>query len=354
LQRLNTDPKLPGQELDVPLNGRPHAPATFVISLDFELHWGVRDVKGMAQYRQNLLGVRRVVPAILATFAEYGVHATWATVGFLFFRTRAELLASLPDLRPSYDDLRLSPYLDMKVLGRDEDDDPFHFGRTLIDQIRSNSGQEIATHTFSHYFCLEPRQNLAAFRADLQAAIAAAANLGITLNSIAFPRNQYGLGYLDVCRRMGLKAFRGNQNSRLYQPRATARETRWLRAARLVDSYWDLSSHNSYPLADMGREPLLNLRASRFLRPYVPYMPALQALQEKRILSDMTYAAERGFVYHLWWHPHNFGAHLEQNMGALRRILDHFQIMRERCGMQSMNMAECVPTAEFVRVTGSR
>jgi peptidoglycan/xylan/chitin deacetylase (PgdA/CDA1 family) len=324
----------------VPLNGYPHDPATLVISLDFELHWGVRDVKTVAQYRENLLGVRRVMPALLETFAEYGIHATWATVGFLFFATRADLLASLPDLRPDYDDPRLSPYLDMKNLGRDEDDDPFHFGRSLIDQIRSYPGQEIATHTFSHYFCLEPRQSVAAFRADLKAAIAAAANLGITLISIVFPRNQYDIRHLDICRGMGLKAFRGNQRSWLYHPRATAGETLWLRAARLADSYWNLTAHDCYPLADKGPEPLLNLRASRFLRPYVPHLPALQALQERRILADMTYAAEHGALYHLWWHPHNFGAHLEQNMSLLRRVLDHFRIVRERCGMKSMNMAE--------------
>jgi peptidoglycan/xylan/chitin deacetylase (PgdA/CDA1 family) len=324
----------------VSLSLDPDAHATFVISLDFELHWGVRDVQTVAQYRRNLMGVRRVVPALLATFAEYGVRATWATVGFLFFSTRTELLASLPDLRPNYDDPRRSPYLDMGVLGRDEDDDPFHFGRSLIYQIRSYPGQEIATHTFSHYFCLEPRQSVAVFRADLQAAIAVAGNLGITLNSIIFPRNQYDRSHLEVCRRMGLKAFRGNQNSWLHYPRATARETHWLRAARLVDSYWDLSSHNCHPLALGRQEPLLNLRASRFLRPYVPHMVVLQALQEKRILAEMTYAAERGLVYQLWWHPHNFGQYLEQNMSLLRRILDYFRIMRERCGMQSMNMAD--------------
>jgi peptidoglycan/xylan/chitin deacetylase (PgdA/CDA1 family) len=324
----------------VSLNGYRHDPATFVISLDFELHWGVRDVKTVPQYRQNLRGVRRVVPALLATFAEYGIRATWATVGFLFFSTRAELLASLPGLRPNYDDVRLSPYLDMKVLGRDEDEDPFHFGRSLIDQIRSHPGQEIATHTFSHYFCLEPRQSVAAFRTDLQTAIATAANLGIKLNSIVFPRNQYDLSHLDVCRSVGLKAFRGNQNSWIYRPHAGAQKTGLQRAARLVDSYWDLSSHNCYSLVDVGREPLFNLRASRFLRPYVPHMSVLYALQERRILADMTYAAERGLVYHLWWHPHNFGAHLEQNMNLLRRILDYFRIMRERHGMQSMNMAD--------------
>ena len=66
----------------------------------------------------------------------------------------------------------------------------------------------------------------------------------------------------------------------------------------------------------------------------------LQALQETRILADLSYAAERGLVYHLWWHPHNFGAHLDKNMSLLRRILDHFRSMRQRYGMQSMNMGE--------------
>jgi peptidoglycan/xylan/chitin deacetylase (PgdA/CDA1 family) len=329
----------------VSLNNHPRSPGAFIISLDFELHWGVRDVKSVDQYRQNLLGVRRVVPALLDIFAEYDIHATWATVGFLFFRTRAELLASVPHQQPNYDDARLSPYLDMQGLGRDEADDPFHFGRSLIEQIIAYPEQEIATHTFSHYYCLEPKQNLEAFRCDLQAACKAAASLGVTLKSIVFPRNQYDRRHLEVCRRMGLRTFRGNQNSWLYRPRTTGQESRRLRAGRLLDSYWDASGHHSYALDGVEREPLLNLPASRFLRPYVPYMPALRALHERRILEELTHAAECGFVYHLWWHPHNFGAHLEQNLSLLRKVFGHFRIMRERFAMKSMNMEEVASLA---------
>jgi len=141
-------------ELDLSSNNHSQAPAAFIISLDFELRWGARDVKIGTQYRKNLLGVRRVVPALLAAFAEYGIHATWATVGFLLFSNRTELLASLPEQRASYDDLRLSPYQDMQAVGLDEEEDPLHFGRSLINQIRAHPGQEIATHTFSHYYCL--------------------------------------------------------------------------------------------------------------------------------------------------------------------------------------------------------
>lgn len=321
-------------------DGKSNQPATLVISLDFELHWGVRDLKTVAQYRDNLLGVRRVVPALLKTFSDYGVHATWATVGFLFSSTRAELLDSLPDCRPEYNDLRLSPYLDLESLGYGEEDDPYHFGRQLIEQIRSSPGQEIATHTFSHFYCLEPRQSVAAFRSDLRAAFAAARKLSVDLTSIVFPRNQYDDQHLDACVDMGLKAFRGNQHSWIYQPRSSQQETVLHRSVRLLDSYWNLSSHNCYSLADVRQGPLINLPASRFLRPYVRNAPLLQKLQERRVVGDITYAAHHGLVYHLWWHPHNFGVRLEQNMGTLHRILDHFQAMREGYGMRSRSMAE--------------
>ncbi len=320
------------------ITGHPQAPSTFIISLDFELYWGVRDVKTVAQYRENLLGVRRAVPAMLATFAEYEVHATWAAVGFLFFSSRNELLCALPGEGPHYDDVHLSPYAEMSAVGHDEHQDPFHFGRSLLEQIRSSSAQEIGTHTFSHYYCLEPTQSIAAFQADVRAALAAAADFGVVLKSIVFPRNQYDEGHLQICAEMGFKAFRGNPQSRLYRPRVGAGETRWVRAGRLLDSYCDLSSHNCYSLAETAAGVPINLPASRFLRPYTAKV--LTALQEQRIKGDLTYAARQGLVYHLWWHPHNFGAHLEENIGMLRHILDHFQSLRERYGMQSKNMAE--------------
>jgi hypothetical protein len=47
-----------------------------IISLDFELYWGGRDSKTLDRYRENILGVRAAVPAMLALFHKYGIHAT--------------------------------------------------------------------------------------------------------------------------------------------------------------------------------------------------------------------------------------------------------------------------------------
>ena len=261
-------------------------------------------------------------------------------LGFFFSSRRSDLLRALPIRRPQYNEARLSPYADLDAIGRDEDEDPFHFARSLLELIQSSSAQEIATHTFSHYYCLEPTQSISAFRADLGAAIAAAADFGVTLKSIVFPRNQYDEHHLRICREVGLMAFRGNPQSWLYRPRTGAEETYRIQAVRFLDSYCNISSHNCYSLIQTAGNIPMNLPASRFLRPYIAGVPMAQALKERRVMNDLTYAARHGLVYHLWWHPHNFGARLDQNIGVLRRILDHFYALRERYGMQSKNMVE--------------
>src|SRR6476660_3556153 len=144
----------------------PAAHGDFVISLDFELHWGVRDKRpANGPYRRNLLGARTAVAGMLALFEEFGIRATWATVGFLFARSRKELHEYSPARRPEYRNPKLSAY--EEPVGQDEAEDPLHFGGSLIDEIANCPGQEIASHTFSHYYCCEPGQDAEAFSADL-------------------------------------------------------------------------------------------------------------------------------------------------------------------------------------------
>src|SRR5687767_2475335 len=161
----------------------------FTISLDFELHWGVFDVLSIEDYRRNLLGARAAIPRLLRLFAEFEVHATWAVVGFLFCESRDELLAVAPSLRPHYRDPSLSAYrfIEEAGIGVDEASDPFHFAPSLIRLIAEQPHQEIGTHTFSHYYCLEPGQDAGTFAADLDAALVMAAKYQLTLRSIVLP-----------------------------------------------------------------------------------------------------------------------------------------------------------------------
>lgn len=313
-----------------------------VISLDFELNWGVRDDFKLVNYEKNLLGVRSVVPALLSLFCKHGIHATWATVGLLFFRNHDELIKGLPNKKPHYENKELSPYKHMGKIGHSEKDDPYHYAYTLIKMIYSYPGQEIGSHTFSHYYCVERGQDANSFRDDLQAAINAAKKFPLlSINSIVFPRCQINEEYISICEEKGIKAYRGTESAWFYK---SAEKSRYMSLARkslrLLDSYLMISGHNCYSIDAIIANFPFNIPSSRFLRPYSRKLRFLEPLRLKRILSDLTYAAREGMVYHLWWHPHNFGVNMEQNLFFLEKILKHYTMLREYYGMECLNMEE--------------
>ncbi len=308
-----------------------------VSSLDFELYWGVRDNRSIEDYQENLLGVRFAIPKILALFDSYNIHATWATVGFLCFDKKKELVAALPEKQPGYINDNLSPYKYIDSIGGSEEKDPFHYGYSLLKNIASHQNQEIGTHTFSHYYCLEAGQDIQEFTADLQAAKTALNRHNWHLKSLVFPRNQFNNSYLDVCDSLGIKAYRGNESAWFY--RATSKDNEsWLRRGiRLLDAYLNISGHNCYSLNESYP---LNIPASRFLRPYSSRLRVFEGLRSHRILSAMTCAAKKGLVYHLWWHPHNFGINTEENLRFLEKILEHYLYLQKTYSMESLNMGE--------------
>jgi hypothetical protein len=211
----------------------------------------------------------------------------------------------------------------------------------LIRQIAATPGQEVATHTFSHYYCLEPGQTAAEFAADLDAAVRVANQAGVALHSIVFPRNQWNPAYLPICRARGILAYRGNPRSWLYAATEGAGESRVRRALRLLDAYLPLSGHNA--CAPAVGDGVVDVPASRFLRPFSPRLALVEPLRAQRIRAGMTHAARHGLGYHLWWHPHNFGAHTENNLAFLRGILEHYALLRGQHGMESLTMHEvCV------------
>ena len=310
----------------------------FVISLDFELHWGVRDHEPPhGRYRPNLLGARKAIPRLLELFERYGVCGTWAIVGFLFAKSKDERRKFEPALRPCYYDKSLDPYAES--IGNGEDDDPLHFAPSLIEQIRRCPGQEIATHTFSHFYCREPGQTIDAFRADLNSAVAIAADRGIQFRSIVFPRNQVNPEYARVLFDTGITCYRGSEPGWMHRGITRQERTIGLRVARVADTYIDISGKRILHWKDI-LEPngLCNVRASRFLWPYKPGLKGLEEKRLKRMIDQVNLAALEDAIFHIWFHPHNFGVHLEQNLRVLEAILQTFAFARERYGMRSLSM----------------
>lgn len=322
-----------------------------VVSLDFELRWGVRELYPAdgGAYRQNLLGARAAIPRLLDLFEEFGIAATWATVGFLFASTRDELERYRPKRLPNYADPALNPYAENP--GRDEDADPLHYAASLVDLIAARPRQELGSHTFSHYYCLEPGHDADSLRSDLESAVAIARARGVELRSLVSPRNQFNPDYAAILSEAGFTCCRTNAAGWFNRESAASHYFRTdVRAGRLLDTYVPISGDQVTAWDDLPFVgSLCCLPASHLLRAYTPRLARLEPLRLRRIVSGLRKAASEHGVFHLWWHPHNAGVYTDEFLAFLRGILEEYRRCRARFGMQSLSMGEAAAVAASLR-----
>lgn len=311
-----------------------------IISLDFELHWGVYDKRPLDSYRANLEGTRCAIDAILERFEKWELAATWAVVGLLMCENVDDARQYEPELRGP--EGPFNPWTFLRQIR--SEDAHLYFAPETVAAIAAHERQEVGTHTMGHIFALEEGVSDDVFRADLEAAKKVAHARGYDLRSIVFPRNQYRENTLQVCEQAGISAYRGQPNLPWYAPRRDAAQSLVVRAARLADSYVPLSElatrSNVNAAAHPEEHACANVPASFFVRPFSKRSAALEPLRTRRILAAMRRAAATGRDIHLWWHPHNFGANLDENLTILDAIGAQYQMLAARYGMKSATMGE--------------
>ena len=314
---------------------------SFVISLDFELMWGVRDKRTIEDYGDAIIGVKAAIVKMLESFKKHDISATFATVGFLFNKNKSQLLQNLPSEKVNYDDKNLSPYPDISTyLTESTNNDPYYFGYSLLKSIKESGCHEVSTHTYCHYYCLEPGQTLDMFEADLEKAVEIADREGVQIKSIVFPRNQYSPKYIKICEKYGLTCYRGNEEHFIYKSANGNEQTAFRRALRLIDGYFNITGYHCYQYSSIKNTYPHNIPSSRFLRPYNKKLKFLENQKLRRITRAMTYAAKNNRVYHLWWHPHNFGRNTDENIVMLEKILEHYQFLKLKYQFQSITMKD--------------
>ncbi len=314
---------------------------TMVVSLDFELLWGVIDHRTQNSYGQNVLGGRKAVREILKAFQEYEIHATWGIVGLLARESIEDCRNNCPRLLPEYDEAGLSSYNHFSE-AQDYDPDCL-FAPDLISLIASSNNQEIASHTYSHYYCVEKGQDSDAFSCDTEMAGKVLSQYCDHVQSIIFPRNQYNSDYAEVLKNNGIKNYRGNELTWYYRPMAKngGYNNVFRKMMRLLDAYINLSGSNCYDYQEIADESgLNNVRSSRFFRPYTAKLKQLEPLRMRRIKNQMRHAAINHQVFHIWWHPHNFGSNTAENMKNLICLLEYYKSLEAQYGFKSMNMSE--------------
>lgn len=318
-----------------------------VISLDFELMWGCHDWATVEGYgKRNVMHVRSVINRMLALFEKYDVHATFATVGLIFCKGKEEALKNKPDILPSYINKNLGAYKEGYIENIRECNSALYFAPDIIEKLKNASNIEIGTHTFAHYFCAEEGQSLEEFKADLKQMSIISKNSGVKIESIVFPKNMVDEKYIQACECYDMKAYRGNAE-RFFSRSQSLFDKIKNRVCRLLDAYINVGGYSSTAWTNINSScGLINVQASRFLRPYNHKLRWVEHLKLKRIKNELIYAAQNGEMYHLWWHPHNFGSNIDENMNILESILLCYSECREKYNMKSFTMGEC---AEFIK-----
>lgn len=322
---------------------------TLLVSLDFELFWGMLDVCPLEQYQDHVLGGREAIPKLLKLFEKYDIHATWAAVGFLFGESKEELARFFPAAgeRPCYRNLGLDPYAYLAKIGENEREAPCFYGPSLLKLIAQTPGQELGSHTFSHYYCRETGQTPGEFAADMKAAREIAMAHGYDVHSAILPRNQCEPEYTEVLRETGFTAYRDEENDWIHEK---IHFRPLLRLLRLIDVYFPLTGQGGYvPKNENG---IWNLTGSRMYKPILKPLYCLEGLKLHRIKNQMLHAAKRGLTFHLWWHPHNIGVRTEEHLRQLEEIFKYYAQLRETYGMESRNMGEMTAFLENQRNEG--
>ena len=310
--------------------------STLIISLDFELFWGVSHSKTIKDYKKNILGAKFVIPKLLDYFNKYEIHCTWATVGMIMCKNYFEWKSIKPRIYPDYFNKKSSYEIDHMVRENEE----LFFANDLIKLIKKNSNHEIASHTYSHLCCGEKGINVEQFMADMECFKDIAENNQIEVKSIVFPRNQYAPEYIDCLNRLGINSFRGNSKHWLYKNGHFTKVGLAGRVLRFVDFYFPITSNIYNQKNFRKRNSLLDIPSSTFLRPWSKKLSLFESQRIKRIKELMTNAAKNELLFHLWWHPHNFGINQEKNLYLLSDILDHYKKLEKLYGMKSMTMNE--------------
>lgn len=306
----------------------------FIVSLDFELFWGLAGFNRQAilNYKENVSNAINALDEILKLFNKYQIKVSIAYVGGMSLSSAQEFLDNYSS--PEYENKELNIHTYIKKYS-DIIDDSLLVCSEYLKNLLNNRLVELGTHTFSHFYCLERGASVKDFAQDMQNVMAHQNNV----STIIFPRNQVSQEYLQVCKYYGITHYRGFVEDWLYKAEPTKSHFSLKGALRLIDSYLPISGNRTF-FVKKDADEIKNVPGSLFLRPYSKKLSFLEPLKVKRIKYSMRYAAKNGKCFHLWWHPHNFGCNMQENLHNLEEICKYFTLLKTQFGYSSSFIKE--------------
>lgn len=269
-----------------------------VLSIDFELRWGVLDRVGnnVKQYQENIISVHETLPWMLKVFEERNVAATWATVGALGCENWEEFEQARPKIKPSYLNSSLNYINDFNQ--KIDPEGKLYFAPRLIEKIIKTKAQELGTHTFGHIYATEPNVTYKEFKEDILTAKSfLSKKFGRVPVSLVYPRNQviYPEQLIDDD---VMSIYRGNEDVDYLSAENQKAKRPLNRAKILIDALAPWISHQ-YPMHEIENG---NVKSSAMFR--IQLRDGLRQMHLFKLKQNIKQLREEE-VYHIWYHPHN-------------------------------------------------
>jgi peptidoglycan/xylan/chitin deacetylase (PgdA/CDA1 family) len=320
-------------------------PAALVLSLDFELAWGLRERAGDADCAKGMERVHEIVPRLLDIFSRYDISATWATVGHLMLRDDYGGWDRLKPFSPSYPWFAGQWYEGVPAF--DAAQSKAYFAPDLVRRIVACPVyQELACHTFSHVYVESPGCGRELLREELRAWKEVAREYGRPLKSIVFPRNL--VGHLDVVEDAGIRSYRGLDSEWYWF--GLPGHLRSVAHASLPLKPIPLAMRLGRWLDDKARltPPSLPVRAVGGLweLPHSMFFSGLSGSSRlvsmkdrwRRATRGLDRAVEQGRLMSIYTHPHNFRNATEDLLSTYERICRHAADLRDAGKLRILTM----------------
>ncbi|WP_025835231.1 polysaccharide deacetylase family protein [Bacteroides stercorirosoris] len=160
----------------------------FLISLDFELVWGLAgwDLSQIEHYKQNLFSAKDALYKIVCLLEKYNMKCTVGYVGAMNHVSQQELYNTNNILIPAYSNHLYASFGSLLPYMNRELDERLFLAHQEIEMLQKKANVEVASHTYSHYYCLEEGQTIDDFENDVRMAITNAKNKVLILFLLFF------------------------------------------------------------------------------------------------------------------------------------------------------------------------
>jgi peptidoglycan/xylan/chitin deacetylase (PgdA/CDA1 family) len=311
----------------------PHTEQTgyFLFSLDTELGWGFFDFD---HARSRLFSPdgsreREKIECLLDVFDEFGITATWAITGHLFYK-ECEECEICPILEWE------GKYQSFKEIYKTNN--PLWYGADIIETLLTRrTRHEIGFHGYTHQIFDENKMSTDQARFEVREWLRVSNPYGIVPQTVIFPRNV--IGHLDIFQELGFICYRGKESlPKLYQ------QKNFGKLIKHIDQILSLSSPHIYKLSDCKIDGLVNLSSSHeffgFNRSLELVLDSLHLpyIRLRRMANAVKKAASKNKVIHVCAHPWEFRT--EKDIEKLHYLLSKVSEEISNGRLVSIGMAE--------------